>query len=311
MYSSQSDDYWQDDTPALPGDNWCHYTEAFAISSDFCESIGTSIFGGGKSTISVSLADIDPAPENTLKPLGDRLCFYCDLLGFTSEIESGGFDSLPDFYGAAYYAAIKHPSVRTYLLSDSFTAVAAADQAGELISLIQSVISNWRSDGLLPRCSIGSGTFVERKPDFGTPPPNFFGIQIAGTALVDAVNMHKNRPPGSRILVSSAARQKLESITSARMAKDANGTIEIFLERSLGSRLFDCLYYLLCLRDFQPGTHDFDHYIWSIASRAYSDGDTVLKVAINLCPPDYDKAMLNTAYNAVQGILAAYCPVGQ
>ena len=311
MHSSESDDYWQDDTPALLGGNWRHYTEAFAISNDFCESISASAFGGGEGTISVSLADIRTAPENTLKPLEEHLCFYCDLLGFSSEIESSGIDSLPDFYGAAYLAAREHPSVQTYLLWDSFTAVAAPDQADELISLIQFVISNWRSDGLLPRCSIGFGTFVERKPNFGTPPSNFFGIQIAGTALVDAANMHKGGPPGSRILVSPAAHQKLEPITSARMAKDDKGAIEVFLERNPLSGLFDCLYYLLCLRDLQPGTHIFDHYVWSIASRAYSDGDIVLKEALNLLPSDYDEAMLNTVYSAIQKVLQAYRPVEQ
>ena len=311
MRDNQNASGSQYDTPALLGGNWHHYMEAFAISNDFCESIGASIFGEGEGAISVSLADIRPVLENTLKPLEKHLCFYCDLLGFSSEVEADGIDSLPDFYGAAYLAAREHPSVQTYLLSDSFTAVAESDQADELISLIQFVISNWHSDGLLPRCSIGFGTFVERKPDFGTPPPNFFGIQIAGTALVDALNMHKGRPPGSRILVSSDAYQKLESITSAKMAKDCKGTIEIFLERSLGSRLFDCLYYLLCLRDFQPGTHEFDHYVWSIASRAYSDGDIVLKVALNLLPSDYDEAMLNTVYSAIQKVLQAYSPVEQ
>ena len=309
MYGSQSDDNLQYDAPALPGNNGHHYMEAFAIADDFCKSIGASIMKGGDGAVSVPLANIDPAPENTLKPLGDHLCFYSDLLGFSSEMESGGIDSLPDFYGAAYYAASEHPLVRTYLLSDSYIAFAVADQADELVALIQFVISQWRSDGLMPRSSIGFGTFVERKPNFGGVPPNFFGVQIAGTALVDAANMHKSRPLGSRTLVSPAARQKLESISSARLAEDVKGTIEVFLEPYPVHGLFDCLYYLLCLRDFRPGTHNFDHYVWSIASRAYAGGDILFQVAMNLCPPDYEEAMLNTICDAVWDVLRAYRPV--
>ena len=267
---------------------------------------------GGDDAISVPLANIDPATENTLKPLGDHLCFYSDLLGSSSEMESGGIDSLPDFYGAAYYAASEHPSVRTYLLSDSYIAFAAADQADELVAMIQFVISQWRSDGLMPRSSIGFGTFVERKPNFGRVSPNFFGVQIAGTALVDAANMHKSRPLGSRTLVSPAARQKLESISSARLAEDAKGTIEVFLEPypvHVLDGLFDCLYYLLCLRDFRPGTHNFDHYVWSIASRAYAGGEILFQVAMSLCPLDYEKTTLNTICDAVLDIFRAYRPV--
>ena len=309
MNSRQSDDNLQYDAPALPGDNWRHYMEAFVISNDFCKSIGASIIQGREGTVSVPLADIHPTPKNTLKPLGDHLCFYSDLLGFSSEMESNGIDSLPDFYGAAYIAASENPSVRTYLLSDSFIAFAAADQADELVSLIQFVISNWRSDGLLPRSSIGFGTFVERKPTFGRIPPNFFGVQVAGTALVDAANMHKSKPPGSRILVSPAARQKLGSITSARMAEDAQGTTEVFLEPYPVHGLFDCLYYLLCLRDFRPGTHNFDHYVWSIASRAYSGGDILFQEAMTLCPLGYEETMLNTICDAVWEVFRAYRPV--
>ncbi|MDE2785961.1 MAG: hypothetical protein OXL37_04790 [Chloroflexota bacterium] len=170
MNSSHNDDNLQHDAPVLPNGNWRHYMDAFAISNEFCKSIGASIMKGGEGTISVPLANIHPAPENLLEPLGDHLCFYSDLLGFSSEMESSGTDSLPDFYGAAYIAASQHPSVQTYLLSDSFMAFAAADQANELLSLIQFVLSNWRSDGLLPRSSIGFGIFVERKPTFGRIP---------------------------------------------------------------------------------------------------------------------------------------------
>ena len=198
---------------------------------------------------------------------------------------------------------------KTYLLSDTFTALALADQASELVALIDHAISNWCADGLLPRSSIGYGTFVQRKPTFGRVPPNFFGVQIVGTALVDAAEMHKSRPLGSRILVSPAARQKLESITSARMAEDAKGTTEIFLENHSKSASSECRYYLLNARHYEPGTHDFDHYVWSIASRAYAGGDTVLKETIEQCHTDYDEAMLNTIYNAVQEVLGAYRPV--
>lgn len=311
MYSNQRDDGLPEDAPALAGDNWRHYLDAFKLLHDFVENENLAVpsdGAGAEGVRSVPVRDIRPAPENMLKPSGDYLCFYCDLLGFSAEMLAGGIDSLPDFYGAAYVAASRYPSVQTYLLSDSFMAFATSDQGSELIGLIESVISNWRADGLLPQSSIGCGTFVERKPAFGSIPKNFFGVQVAGTALVDAVDIHKNKPLGSRILVSPAASQKLELIPSVRMVTDLEGTLELFCERNPRSDLFDCLYYLMCLRDRQPGTRIFDHYVWSIASRAYLGGNLFLRGAMTLCDPSYERPALNTVYDAVRSVLEEYQP---
>lgn len=312
MCDDQSDANLQEHGLPLPGDNWRHYMDAFKILNDFWKSSDTPATQSEPrkaSVISVPLDHIVTAPQNTLDPSGGYLCFYSDLLGFSSEMRSGGMDSLPDFYGAAYFAAREHPSVQTYLLSDSFVAFASVDQAGELIALIDFVLASWRSDGMLPQSSIGYGTFVERRPTFGITPSNFFGVQIAGTALVDAVDMHKDKPFGSRILVSPVASHKLESIKAIKIAIDKEGSLEVFCERPLVRQVFDCLYYLMCLRDLQPATRIFNHYVWSTASGFYSGGDSAHKTTMYLCAPSFDRETLDAVYAAVFEVLKAYRPI--
>lgn len=130
-------------------------------------------------------------PENAIVPAPDYLCVYADLLGFSREIQSPGPDSLPDFFGAALVGAGEWPAVNVYLLSDSLLATAPVPAASELIQMVVHVTDNWRADGMFPQLAIGYGTFAERRPFREITPPNFFGIQIAGTSLIDAVNAHK------------------------------------------------------------------------------------------------------------------------
>ena len=303
----------QDDVPALEGGNWRHYVDATKVIHEFLDresddspSVDTDPDGNQ----SVPARNLHPPAENTWKPEGDYLCFYCDLLGFSEEMRTEGTDSLPDFYGAAYLAAAYHPSTKVYLLSDSFIAFAPAVDAAEFIQAVQSAVANWRADGLVPQCSIGYGTFVERRPEFAGIPDNFFGVQIAGTALVDAVAIQKQKPPGSRILISSSAENKLTNMPSVTLVNDPQGDVEMFLERNPRSDLFDCLYYIMCLRDRQrdrqPDARIYQHYIWSIASRAVSGGDLLLRGAFNLCRPHWTEAELGAAYDAVQTILGGY-----
>ena len=282
---------------ALAGGNWRHYVDATKVLHELLNE---------KREGQASARALHPPAENTWKPKDDYLCCYCDLLGVSEEMRTERMDSLPDFYGAAFVAAGRHPSTKVYLLSDSFIAFSPADDAAEFIETIQSAIANWRADGLIPQCSIGYGTFVERRPFLERTPGNFFGVQIAGTALVDAVTIQKKKPLGSRILISSSAAVKVANIPSITLVDDPQGNIEVFLQRNPRSDMFDCLYYLMCLRDWQPDTRVYQHYISSIASRAVSGGDVLLRGAINLCRPHWTEAELGVAYGAVQTILGGY-----
>ena len=122
-----------------------------------------------------------PAPriaeENRLLPVDGYFSFYSDLLGFTKEVSIGGMDSLPDYYGGAFVAASKNPSVRVYLMSDSCFASSVVDAADEFVRFVGLTVSLWLSNGLVPQCSIGYGTFVERRPFFNKQPPNFLGLR--------------------------------------------------------------------------------------------------------------------------------------
>ena len=151
---------------ALAGGNWRHYVDATKVLHEFLDE---------KREGQASARALHPPAENTWKPKDDYLCCYCDLLGFSEEMRTEGMDSLPDFYGAAFVVAGRHPSTKVYLLSDSFIAFSPADDAAEFIETIQSAIANWRADGLIPQCSIGYGTFVERRPFLERTADNFFG----------------------------------------------------------------------------------------------------------------------------------------
>ncbi len=225
------------------------------------------------------------AEKNRLLPVDGHFSFYSDLLGFTMEVSKGGMDSLPDYYGGAVVAASGSPNVKVYLLSDTCVATASAENAGEFVEFISLVVSRWLSDGLIPQCLIGHGSFVERKPFPRLQLQNFLGTQISGTAISDAVGLLKrHKPLGSRILVSEAAYRHWPANTRELVGRD--GQIrEFWPERPLGEYVFDCLYYLLCLREHEPGTRPFDHYVWSFASRARAGGDAVRRLANTLAAP--------------------------
>ena len=311
MVDDQARPIWVDETPALVGGNWRHYLDAHRIVEEWrnAQREGTS---HSNTRIEQQDAMIAPTlltmhPENTLKPVEGYLCFYADLLGFSAEMMADGMDSLPDYYGAAYCAAAEFPNVKVYLFSDSCSALAPVNTLRDLLDLATMVISNWRADGLLPRCAIGYGSFVDRRPEFGKIPNNFLGAQLAGTALVDAVNVEKSTPLGSRILVSDAALAACTADPTLVIVRDGDGNNELLLDFNDRAGCFDCLYYLLCLKDLPSDGKLFDHYTWSIASRVRTaEGLHVLQFAVHLVSPEYDRDHLDHILARVSAITSGY-----
>ena len=304
------------DTLALLASNWVHYIDTFKILNDFAPAYSSNNFSHQsekKSPNRIPVEKIVTAPENMLVPTEDYLSLYCDLLGFSAEMNAEGMDSLPDFYGAAFGGAHTYPQVNTYLLSDSLLAFAKLDDASIFRMFITEVVLNWRADGLLPQCIVGYGSFVERKPDFGWQPPNFLGVQVAGTALIDAANILKKgsrtKPLGARVIVTRTAAQALSQNQSFHIVRDNKRNLELFLEASDKIHLFDCVYYLLCLRTVKPGSRVFNHYVWSIASRAFNGGTRLLELAVQLVDPLYPKGDIATVTDKVESVLQGYQPV--
>ena len=217
--------------------------------------------------------------ENRRLPVPGHFAFYSDLLGFTTEVSRAGMDSLPDFYGGALYAATKAPHVNVYVLSDSCAAFAHADSADEFVQFVATVFSRWLSNGLIPKCSVGHGSFVERRPFADDQPSNFFGTQIVGTALTDATRLIKESL-GSRVLISASACEHWprQGPVLRRIGQD----IELFPERSRSSYLFDCVYYMLCLRVHAEDTRQFQHYVWTLASRGIGGGVGLIELAASV-----------------------------
>ena len=246
------------------------------------------------------------AEENRLLPVDGYFSFYSDLLGFTQEVSNGGMDSLPDYYGGAIVAASKNSNVSVYLMSDSCFATSSAEAADEFIRFVATIVSLWLSNGLIPQCSIGYGTFVERRPFLDKQPPNFLGTQISGTALSDAARLLKdNKPLGSRVLLSPTAWRHWPTHHKGLVVPDGQGG-EFLLRRPLGHCLFDCVYYLLCLRDHEPNTRTFDHYVWSIASRALAGRGAVAQVAVRLAAPFCAGDCHKVAFRRINEVLATY-----
>ena len=302
----------KDDNPTEFGLNWQHYLDASRICHDFISSNFSDVQRSDQKDNSVqyiSTENITVAEANKLQPVEGYLSFYCDLLGFSAEIASSNTDSLPDFYGAAFGSAAKNPKVKVYLISDTCLAFAPTSEALSFVNFISFALSNWTADGLLPRSYIGYGSFIERVPDLGAKPANFFGVQVGGTALVDAADIEKNsRPLGSRILISRSARDNLLEGLPARIILDGKGNLELFLERPKQYDLFECLYYLLCLRDHVQGSRVFDQYIWSVASRAVSGGCEMLRLAEILAAPHYPSDEINDIMGAIEAVLEEYGP---
>ena len=292
------------------GSNWDHYLEAFETYISFCDvffSDDPRYAGEDKSHSGAEPQEIKVSEENKLDAIDGFLSLYCDLLGFSDEIVGRGFDALPDYYGAALAAAKQSPSVQVYLLSDSCIAFAPLEEIDSFIKFISTMYGRWIADSLLPQCYIGYGSFAERRPFQEITPPNFFGTQITGTALVDAVNVQKqrNKPLGARILVSKIALEKLPE--DLKVAIDQNGNAEVFPLESKLSCLQDSIYYMLCLRTQECGTRPFSHYVWSAASRIRIGGNWVFKVAESLVRPKWDDdRSFDEALASIKEVLEGY-----
>ena len=215
-------------------------------------------------------------------------------------------DSLPDYYGATFFAAVHNPQVKTYLLSDSCIALASARDTSAFIRFVTTTTAGWMSNGLLPQCSIGYGSFVERNPNSGKRPSNFFGTQIVGTALIDAVEVLKtDRSFGSRVLLSAAAEKRWPS--DQRLLEVNGGHAKEFLpDKPVSHCLFECVYYLLCSREHEPGSAAFEHYIWSAASRIKTANTAVRHIADTLVAPHCEASRHRKAMRRLDEVLTAY-----
>ena len=246
------------------------------------------------------------AEANKLSPAEGYLCLYCDLLGFSDDMTESGYDSLPDFYGAALVSAAENPSIKVYLFSDTCVAFAPSCEGSSFLEFVSVVFSRWLDDAMVPQGFVGYGSFVERKPDLGLSPANFLGTQIAGTALINAANVKKTKPLGSRILLTQSALENLPRDQSTRILLDEMGNLEFLPERAPQFDLLDCLYYLQYLRTVNPGTHVFNHYIWSYASHVRRSGVYISDVARGLTEPFYRSQDIHKVIRAVDRVLDAY-----
>ncbi len=301
----------EDADPALLGGNWSHYSDAYRIWAEFCESLAGNLAREAEPQAGRHTSKPTIHPENAIVPAPDYLCVYADLLGFSREVQFPGPDSLPDFYGAALVGAVEWPAVKIFLLSDSFIAAAPAHAASDLIQMLDQVTNSWRASGMLPQIAIGYGTFAQRRPFREITPPNFIGVQIAGTSLVDAVNAHKKSPLGSRLLVSPSALAVIQQDPSVKsVVRDDQGSYEWFADRGPRRPVFDCVYYALCLRSHKRGSRIYQHYIWSMASRLQEIGEGHIRVVLHLVDAHCDEAKLKeivqdvkTAFDAYQTLL--------
>ena len=84
---------------------------------------------------------------------------YCDLLGVSDSMTEEGSPYIFDYYGAAWVGAGLYPSIKFYVISDSFLAFAKEEDSANFVGLISWVVNGWGADGLLPQCYIGYGTW--------------------------------------------------------------------------------------------------------------------------------------------------------
>lgn len=273
------------------------------IQENFAESVRA--YREAHSEHYVPIDQINVAPENLKKPENDHFALFSDILGFSVEV-SNGVDSLPDFYGAAFCGAYGARDVRVYMLSDLCLAFCAAANAQAFLRFTRQFTDRLQADGILHQSFVGYGSFVERSPEFGGVPSNFFGRQVVGTALVDAARIEKQKPFGARILVSPSAFQHWPEAEKNLVILLPNEEIEYLPERPKQFDLFDCIYYLLCLRDHPKDTSSFRHYIWSIASRCARLGSDLGTVAAELVAKEYDKADFETVLLRVNEVISIY-----
>lgn len=292
--------------------NWRNYADAWKVYNRFIqENFAESVRAHREAhpDQDVPIDQIDVAPENLKKPENDHFALFSDILGFSVEV-SNGVDSLPDFYGAAFCGAYEERDMRVYMLSDSCLAFCAAANAQAFLRFTRRFTDRLQADGIMHQSFVGYGSFVERSPEFGGVPSNFFGRQVVGTALVDAAHIEKQKPFGARILVSPSAFQhwpEAEKHLVIRLPKVPKEEIEYLPERPKQFDLFDCIYYLLCLRDHPEDTSSFPHYIWSIASRCARLGSDLGTVAAELVAKKYDnKANFETVLLRVNEVICIY-----
>ena len=293
--------------------NWDHYREANKAITHFFREYSTDPPHDDNQEDAVEFVPIELlqiTEQNRLLPIEGYFSFFSDLLGFSNEVSLGGMDSLPDYYGAAFAAAGKAEKVKVFLLSDSCIAFAPVGEADNFIEFVSSTVANWLADGLLPQCVIGYGSFVERRPFADKQPPNFFGTQITGTALPDAVKfLEANKPPGSRILLTAAARSHWPVEHQGRIVPDGKGEHEFIPQRAHHDYLFDCVYYLLCLREHELDTSAFNHYVWSFASRAVGGEVGIPKLAAEVAAPyynDYKEIDFEKVISRIEGVMHLY-----
>ena len=293
--------------------NWDHYLDANKAITHFFRKYSTDPPPDVNREDPVEFEpreQLQVSEENRLLPIDGYFSFFSDLLGFSKEVSLGGMDGLPDYYGAAFAAAGKAEKVKVFLLSDSCIAFAPVGEARDLVEFISSTVSNWLADGLLPQCVIGYGSFVERRPFADKQPPNFFGTQITGTALPDAVKFLKaNKPCGSRILLTATARSHWPVEHQGRIVPDGKGEHEFIPQRAHRDYLFDCVYYLLCLREHELDTPAFNHYVWSFASRAVGGRVGIPTLAVELAAPYYNDCQevgIEEVISRIEGVLDLY-----
>ncbi len=290
--------------------NWDHYRQAHRTIAELTKriSVDRPTQNSHEGTIrKVPIELLRISEENRLLPIDGYFSFFSDLLGFSKEVHQGGMDCLPDFYGGALVASVANPAVKVYLISDSCFGFAPADRGPEFIRFVSLIVSRWLGNGLIPQCAIGYGSFVERAPFSDQRPPNFFGIQVTGTALADAAGFLKDkRPFGSRILVTPTAWLNWPLKDLASTGLDGNGNREFFLERTSQGQLFDCVYYLLCLRDHELDSRAFNHYVWSFASRAAKAKRGIPKLAVSLAAPHCKDVDLETIIYKIDEVLKLY-----
>ena len=102
-----------EDADARTGWNWQHYLEAFRLYHDFVSSnFADALRSHGETNpgLYTPPGEVRIAEANELLPVEGYLSFYCDLLGFSSEIKGTGTDSLPDYYGAAFVLCLRESS---------------------------------------------------------------------------------------------------------------------------------------------------------------------------------------------------------
>jgi len=291
------------------GLNWEHYRDASRVYHAFLEEHFADAIRSHRERnpdCYIPVERLHIAEENKLLPVDGYFSLFCDILGFSMEVTNARLDCLPDFYGSAYVAAADNRNVKVYVLSDSCLAFASDDKADCFIRFVSQVVGNMLADGILPQCFIGHGSFVERVPDFGRTPSNFFGRQVVGTALVDAANIAKSKPLGARILLSSSAYANWPAHHRNHIVPDGAGNLEFLPERPPQFDLFDCLYYLLCLRNHRPGTRTFHHYIWSFASRALRAGGSIAQLAADLAYPHYASGGIGVVITSINEVLSIY-----